>query len=783
MHRYHPSDRTTYESIGIPQEQQDEHDNGEDHNYLLDGDSDLKLDAQLKRQHQRQNAGIIPRRFSIRAFVALSAALGVVAALACLDTAYHIGSLVRLSATVAAAAATASPPKHQEMIPTLLSVVHPETNEYLYALDNPLYERLKQSFFSHRFHQDDPKSKSTRIPASREMAQPVELNVDSLHLQVRDSLTLTWTCGRDVHGNPIATDDDVLVLHCMDSNEHEDDHDEDGFILDPTEEEQQQQNHQVIRQQRGLLHPKNILEAATLAQARATSLKHGGTTENTWFIPKFPILRQETCQFLLYQGQKNQNQNRDDDQRQRYYVLAESPVFHLHYFVTSPTAIHLALASDPSMMVVNFVTGGTGTPVAMYGIDDATAKVEGTSTTYTAQDLCQEPANVTESGKFQPPGLLHTVQLTELLPNTTYHYKVGLAHGQGITWSETYRFTSAPVTGDLSPFTYIVYGDQGCPSQGWGYGSLYTAAWTTREVERTENPARAVHHFGDLSYAQGAAHIWDEWFDMIQTFTTRVPLMIGVGNHEYDHTAGGGRDKDPSGVITPHGFSPVWGNFHNDSGGECGVPTNERFTMPQSLSSTNDTTTSALSLSSNGVFWYSYDFASVHTTVISSEHDLSAGSPQHAWLEQDFRSVNRTKTPWLVVEAHRPMYEGEAVWANNAVGIAMRYEMEDLLRDYQVDLFLSGHYHAYHRSCAGLYRSKCHNGGPTHITVGSGGARLDDTQLFRNTWSAKFIKQEYGYGRITVMNATALHFEFVKAGDQNDTTAGDVHDNVWIQRL
>jgi hypothetical protein len=773
MHRYHSSDerRTTYESISIPQEQQDEHEN--EYNSLLDGGLGNDLDNHVQRDH----TGIsIPRRFSVRAFVAVSTALGVIAALACLDAAYDIRGLVRLSATVAA------PQQQQEheMIPTLLSVVHPETNEYLYALDNPLYERLKRTFFSHPSHDS---------PSLDEIAEPVELSLDSLHLLVRDSLTLTWTCGRDMHGNPIATDDDVLVLRCSsNSGENEDSIDDDGFTFEP-----QNSNHE--SPQRGILHDRHVLEAATLAQARATSLKHGGTAENTWFIPKFPIMRQETCQFLLYQesksdddkrnnrasDSKNMNQKHDDDddddnQRQRHFLLAESPVFHLH-FVTSPTAIHLALASDPSIMVVNFVTGGNGSPVAMYGIDDATIKVEGTSTTYTAQDLCQEPANVTEPGKFQPPGLLHTVELGDLLPNTTYQYKVGLAHGQGITWSETYRFISAPATGDTTPFTYIVYGDQGCPTNGWGYGSLYTSAMTTREVERTDNPARAVHHFGDLSYAQGAAHIWDEWFDMIQSFTTRVPLMVGVGNHEYDHTAGGGKEKDPSGVETPHGFMPVWGNFHNDSGGECGVPTNERFTMPQS--SSNDT---GLSLRSNGVFWYSYDFASVHTTVISSEHDLSPGSPQHAWLEQDFRSVNRTKVPWLVVEAHRPMYEGEAVWANNAVGIAMRYEVENLLRDYQVDLFLSGHYHAYHRSCAGLYRSKCHNGGPTHITMGTGGARLDDNQLFRNTWSEKFVKQEYGYGRITVMNSTALHFQFLKAGDHNDTSAGDIHDDVWIRR-
>jgi hypothetical protein len=747
MLRYHPSDRTPYESI--PQEQRDD-----DDDFL-----DLDLDA-------RGRGRGIRRRFSVfTVFVLVFTALGVVATIACLRTVSNIRSLgYGYGVTVASA-------PHVEMIPTLLSVVHPETNEYLYALENPLYERLKRAFFG-RSREAAPSLDENAVAVAVAVAEPVELNVDSLHVQMRDSLTLSWAVGKDVHGNPIATDDDVLVLRCSSSS--------DLHVLPAA------YDHVTgVQTERDLLHQQPILEAATLAQARATSLKHGGDTaenSNSWFIPKFPIVRHDACQFFMYQQEKvdsnDKNNNHNDNYRHHHYLLAESPVFHL-YFSTSPTAIHLALATDPSTMVVNFGTGGAGTPVAMYGIDDASQKVTGTSTTYTAQDLCQEPANVTETGKFQPPGLLHTVELKNLVPNTTYQYKVGLAHGQGITWSETYRFTSAPETGDPTPFTYIVYGDQGCPSEGWGYGSLYTSALTTREVERTENPARAVHHFGDLSYAQGAAHIWDEWFDMIQTFTTRVPLMIGVGNHEYDHTAGGGMGKDPSGVETPYGFSPVWGNYRNDSGGECGVPTAKRFTMPQSSINNNKTSTS---LSSNGVFWYSYDFASVHTTVISSEHDLSPGSPQHAWLEQDFQSVNRTKTPWLVVESHRPLYEGEAIWANNAVGIAMRYEMEDLLRDYHVDLVLAGHYHAYHRSCPGLYRSECNNGGPTHITVGTGGARLTDSYLFHNAWSAEFIKQEYGYGRVTVMNATALHFEFVKAGDQNDTTAGTVQDDVWIRR-
>ena len=31
--------------------------------------------------------------------------------------------------------------------------------------------------------------------------------------------------------------------------------------------------------------------------------------------------------------------------------------------------------------------------------------------------------------------------------------------------------------------------------------------WTQREVE--EHGIHAVHHFGDLSYANGAGHMWD----------------------------------------------------------------------------------------------------------------------------------------------------------------------------------------------------------------------------------------------------------------------------------
>ena len=186
--------------------------------------------------------------------------------------------------------------------------------------------------------------------------------------------------------------------------------------------------------------------------------------------------------------------------------------------------------------------------------------------------------------------------------------------------------------------------------------------------------------------------------------------MIAVGDTEYDHLSGGEDGKDPSGVLSSRGYSPSWGHsvFGSASGGECGVPTARRFTMPSS---------------GNEVFWYSYSYGSIHTIVLSSEHDLSAGSIQHGWLLEQLRAVDRSETPWLVVESLRPLYHSQMKAEELEVAIAMRYELEPLFYDFGVDLYLSGHAPTYLRTCSGLYQSKCGIGGPVHISVGTLGAQ------------------------------------------------------------
>jgi hypothetical protein len=268
--------------------------------------------------------------------------------------------------------------------------------------------------------------------------------------------------------------------------------------------------------------------------------------------------------------------------------------------------------------------------------------------------------------------------------------------------------------------------------------------------------------------------MWDAWFEMIKPFSHSLPLMIAIGNHEYDYLSGG-LGKDPSGVGIDHGYHPDWGNFLDESGGECGVPMAKRFHMPSSFES-------------NGVFWYSFNHGIVHTVVISSENDLSIGSSQYRFLEHDLRHVDRSVTPWVVLETHRPLYEGESGehWMSNTiVGEKMRSEIEDLLYTYEVDLVLGGHYHEYHRTCSGLYQGVCDSNGPIHITIGAAGAPLDDfyasVTTYDKPWTARYLPGVYGYGKLSG-NMTAMQFQFIRHGDEEKDGGGEVLDAVWIHR-
>ncbi|GIS44824.1 MAG: hypothetical protein Ct9H90mP16_18940 [Candidatus Poseidoniales archaeon] len=50
----------------------------------------------------------------------------------------------------------------------------------------------------------------------------------------------------------------------------------------------------------------------------------------------------------------------------------------------------------------------------------------------------------------------------------------------------------------------------------------------------------------------------------------------------------------------------------------------------------------------------------VHMIFMSTEHDYEPGSAQYSWLEQELQSVDPTKTPFVIVYGHSPMYSSNS---------------------------------------------------------------------------------------------------------------------------
>eukprot|EP00743_Colponemidia_sp_Colp-15_P006986 GILK01007539.1.p1 GENE.GILK01007539.1~~GILK01007539.1.p1 ORF type:complete len:660 (-),score=66.82 GILK01007539.1:116-2095(-) len=447
--------------------------------------------------------------------------------------------------------------------------------------------------------------------------------------------------------------------------------------------------------------------------------------------------------------------------------LAESNTVTFKRGVNEPLHGRLALTNNIDEMRVMWTSRESSPGQVQVGLVSGqyASFFESSCETYSSTDLCGPPANIEAAMRFRDPGYAHKALIKGLKPNTRYFYRYG-SNVQG--WSEEYSFVSAPLVGEQSvPTRFVIYGDMGVEGPP---GSAMTMQRLSADIFQPEHqnghgvdaglPVQLVVHIGDLGYSLSRAFVWDQWLTMIQPVSTAVPYMVTIGNHEYDHLSGA--VQDPSGVGL--GFHPSWGNFEDDSTGECGVPVLKRFHMPDNGFS---------------VWWYSFDYGMVHFTMFSTEHDFSPDSPQYRWLEKDLAAVDRTRTPWVVVGGHRAMYCSVKADDDYVVAEHMQELLEDLLHKYKVDLALWGHYHSYERTCP-VYKNKC-VGDETdlkatiHMVVGAAGVELDYPEWYGKEWSA-FRAIEFGYPRITAINATTLHWEYVL------NTNYSVIDDLWIHK-
>ena len=115
-------------------------------------------------------------------------------------------------------------------------------------------------------------------------------------------------------------------------------------------------------------------------------------------------------------------------------------------------------------------------------------------------------------------GTLHTARMVNLLPATTYYYRVGDGASK---WSEVFHFTTLDPRADS--LTFAIIGDM-----DYGANSDATIASLKRLLD--DKKIHAVVHSGDISYADGFEPHWDDFFNKIEPIAARIPYMGSPGN-------------------------------------------------------------------------------------------------------------------------------------------------------------------------------------------------------------------------------------------------------------
>ena len=339
-------------------------------------------------------------------------------------------------------------------------------------------------------------------------------------------------------------------------------------------------------------------------------------------------------------------------------------------------------------------------------------------------------------------------------------------------WSSTYNFTSRDENSDET--TAFLYGDMGTYAPYSTFRRLQeesksTVKWILRDLQALTHQSAFVSHIGDISYARGYSWIWDEFFNQVEPIASAVPYHVCIGNHEYDW------------LTQP--WRPSWANtsYGKDGGGECGVPYSLKFHMPGN--SSLPTRTGAPDTRN---LYYSFDSGPVHFLYLSTETDFLPDSDQYRFIKRNLESLNRKKTPFVVVQGHRPMYTTSDELRDAPLREKFLESLEPLLVGNNVTLALWGHVHRYERFCP-LRNFTCVDwekvNGTVHVVIGMAGQdwqpiwtpREDhrDVPIFPQPERSMYRGGEFGYTRLSATRKK-LVLEYVGNHD------GEVHDTLEI---
>lgn len=293
---------------------------------------------------------------------------------------------------------------------------------------------------------------------------------------------------------------------------------------------------------------------------------------------------------------------------------------------------------------------------------------------------------------------------------TTIYYRVG---DSATGYSQEYSFTSNRGVGQIYPYTVSHLADVG---ESDAANDTITHILSSDSLPNIDS----VMIHGDIAYASGCESsgctVWDAWGRLAQPLAAIKPWGINLGNHELYDTA--------------NGITAISAKYRY-----AGMPAGNR---------------------SDGPMYFSWESGPVHFISFCSffPGGFSSSSALMQWMQKDLASIDKSKTPWIVVSQHAPWYNSNK--EHQGDGEPARQALEQMFIAAGVSILFNGHVHAYERSFP-VNNNKVVPNGPgsiTHLNIGDGGASLYTSWISPiPAWSAVH-SASWGHGQWTIFNNT-----------------------------
>lgn len=400
-----------------------------------------------------------------------------------------------------------------------------------------------------------------------------------------------------------------------------------------------------------------------------------------------------------------------------------------YFWSIYPEQIRLSYTEKPNEMRITWVTYTNILARVAYRSTLCPESLQSTNWTIIKASISQ----FDEGTSFIRIQYINTIVLKDIKKTCSYEYLVG----NGIFWSEMYTFRgktpyqNRPLSYEDTqiPVKMIVIGD-------WGGGMIGIYTKDMLEADLRVQEADWALHLGDFAYDLNdrEGQQGDDWLNMIQRISANIPYMTIPGNHEIDYN---------------------YTHYIN------------RFKMP-----VNDA-------NEGKGFFYSYNMGPAHFVMINLEQYFEVVmedciETHKNWLIEDLKTANsyRNEVPWIIVFAHHSFYCSVDKSECNKQARLVKDEFEEVFYNNSVDLIIQAHVHNYERDKV-IYKEQVLEGeldtfnmyfnprAPVYVVNGNAGNFHEHNDPFKNDLPDFYLfgSQDYGYGRLNVLNFTHLFYE------------------------